>query len=147
MNASKALSQVQLASAIYDYIAAGILAFPVIAAWHLGSTMLVTHELFGAVGSYPAFEPFHLLIINLFGGFTIMWSTLRIYSRQPIFGLCDGVLRWYFASLMLFYILVWSTSVMLYCFVVMEILWGSAQIWLFLAQRRQSQAVASPAFG
>ena len=138
MNASRTLIKVQVASAVYDYFAAGIFAFPIVAAWHLGGNIRFVHELLGSAGGFPEFEPFHLLFLNMFGGFTIMWSTLRIVWREkPLLGLCDGLLRYYFAFLMLTYVFYWETSAMLLVFVASELIWGTALIWLFLAQRKE----------
>jgi len=142
MNAAKSLEKVQVASAIYDYIAAGIFAFPIIAQWYLNNIMHETHALLGSVGHYPKFEePFYLLFVNLFGGFVIMWSTLRISLRLPVFGLCDGLLRVYFGCLMLSSTLLWSSSVMLYVFVFFEFGWGLSQLFLYVAQRKKDKQV------
>jgi len=138
MNASKQLEKVQLASSIYDYIAAGVFAFPIIASWYFINVLSETHALFGSIGSYPEFSPFHVLFANLFGGFAIMWSTLRIIKRLPVFGLCDGLLRCYYGTIMLLYILFWQLSSLLYLFVAIEFFWGSWQLILYFSAKKQS---------
>lgn len=137
MTTPKMLERVQVASSIYDYLAAGIFAFPVIAAWYLGSTLHGTHEMLGLSGSYPVFDSFHVLFANLFGAFAVMWSTLRIVKRLPVLGLCDGLLRSYYAAIMFAYVLVWQTSSILYVFIVVEIFWGSWQLFLYFSAKRQ----------
>lgn len=137
MSTAKKLEKVQMASAIYDYIAVGIFAFPIIAAWHLGVNLQGLHQAMGFTGDFPAFDPLHLLFANLFGAFAIMWSTLRILKKSPVFGLCDGWLRLYYASLMLLYVAVWNTSVILGVFIVVELFWGGWQLWLYFALQRE----------
>lgn len=140
MNAAKKLEKVQVASAIYDYFAAGILAFPLIASWYLGTILHGTHEMLGASGSYPGFDYFHLLFVNLFGGFAIMWSTLRIIKREPVMGLCDGLLRSYYAAMMLLYVAYWGITFILIAFIFIEIFWGAWQLYLYFAARRQEES-------
>ncbi len=140
MNAAKKLEKVQVASAIYDYFAAGILAFPLLSSWYLGTMLYGTHEMSGASGSYPEFDHFHVLFANLFGAFAIMWSTLRIIKREPVMGLCDGVLRCYYAAIMLFYVMFWGTTSILIAFIVAELFWGLWQLFLYFSARRQSES-------
>ncbi len=137
MSSAKKLERVQVASAIYDYIAVGIFAFPVIAAWHLGVNLQGIHQALEFTGGYPAFDPLHLLFANLFGGFAIMWSTLRIVKKLPVFGLCDGLLRVYYATLMLLYVVVWKTSAILSVFIAVELFWGVWQLWLYFALQKE----------
>ena len=136
MSAARKLEKVQLASSIYDYIAAGVFAFPIIAAWYLSNTLHDTHIMMGAEGSYPKFEDFHVLFANFFGGFAIMWSTLRIVKRTPVLGMCDGFLRLYFASIMTLYLFMFNTSLVLSIFIVVELFWGSWQLFLYFSARR-----------
>ncbi len=139
MNTLKRLERVQISSSIYDYFAAGIFAFPVIASWYLGSTLHNTHDIIGASGNYPVFDPLHLLFVNLFGAFAVMWSTLSIIKPEPVFGLCDGFLRLYYACIMCLYVLFWSTTSILIVFIVVEIFWGSWQLFLYYSARKQGQ--------
>jgi hypothetical protein len=137
MSTAKKLEKVQTASAIYDYIAVGIFAFPVIVAWHLGVNLQGLHQAMGFTGDFPAFDPLHLLFANLFGAFAVMWSTLRILKKLPVFGLCDGLLRLYYATLMLLYVVVWKTSAILSVFIAVELFWGIWQLWLYFALQRE----------
>ena len=134
---SKTLVKVQVASAVYDYFAAGILAIPVLADWHLRTNINAVHTLFGAQGSFPAFEPFHMLFVYMLGGFTIMWSTLRIFwKEQATLALCDGLLRLFFASLMLAVMMIWDATRALIPFVISELAWSAVLIWAYFGHRR-----------
>ena len=137
MTTSTSLARVQVASALFDYFVAGIFAFPIVATIHLGVNLRFVHEWLGALGSFPGFEPFHLLFVNMFGGFAIMWSTLRIIRRdEALLALCDALLRYYFALLMLIYVVLWQAPAMLYAFVASELIWGTALVWVVIARGR-----------
>ncbi|MGR8953595.1 MAG: hypothetical protein ACU83V_14460 [Gammaproteobacteria bacterium] len=140
MSISRTLERVQVASAIYDYIAVGIFAFPVIASWHLGSNLRWVHDTMAFSGGYPVFDPLHLLFTNLFGAFAIMWSTLRIAKKLPVLGLCDGLLRCYYAFLMCLYVVIWQTSGILGLFIVIELFWGGWQLQLYYSLKREELA-------
>ncbi len=143
MKPSKALVKVQVTSALFDFVVAGIFAFPILAAIHLSVNLQFVHELFGSVGSFPVFEPMHLLFLNMFGGFAIMWSTLRIVWReQPLLCLCDGLLRYYFAFLMFLYVSFWGVTMMLSVFIITELLWGTALVWQYVAHRKNERMMA-----
>ena len=142
MNYSKKLEKAQLISSIYDYIAAGIFAIPVLAAWYLNTTLHGAHQLMGASGSYPIFGDFHMLFANLFGGFAIMWSTLRIIKRSPELGMCDGFLRLYYAAVMLLYAFQFETTSILYMFMATELFFGSWQLFLYFSAKREDAEVA-----
>ncbi|MEC4090395.1 hypothetical protein [Pseudoalteromonas rubra] len=146
MNATQKLSKAQLYSAIYDYFAAGMFALPILTAWYLAGPLQEAHTLFGATGDYPQFSGFHLLFANLFGGFAIMWSTLRIVKREPIFGMCDGYLRLYYGSLMCLYVFAFDTSRILYLFILIEFFWSSVQLTLYYkAKKEQTKGFAAAA--
>ncbi len=129
----------QAASAVYDLFAAGVYAVPILAAWHFRVNVASIHEWTGATGQLAAFEPLHMLFVNMFGWFTIVWSVLRIAWREkPTLVLCDVALRLYFAALMLGYISFAGISAVLYAFVVSEIAWSTALIWVYARRSRPS---------
>lgn len=134
----KKLEKAQLCSSIYDYFAAGIFAFPIFTAWYISNVLGLTHNVMGSVGQLPEFSAFHVLFANLFGGFAIMWSTLRIIKRdQPILGMCDGYLRLYYALMMCFYILYFDASRVLLIFIVIEFTWSSVQLSLYYKLKKE----------
>lgn len=87
------------------------------------------NQYLGFSGTIPAFEPLHLLFINLFGTIVSFWSILRIHKGEPIFGLYDGVGRFLFASLMIFYLLHYHVSQIVILFLVPEIIFGIIQLY------------------
>ncbi len=139
MTTGKKLERVQVASALYDFIAAGVYVLPVVAMWYLNSTLHSAHQTWGTSGDFPAFDHLHVIFVNLFGGFVVMWSTLRIIKRTPVFALCDGLLRFYFAIIMLFYVLNWQVTSLIYAFILMEIFWGYWQLSLYYALQKQGK--------
>jgi hypothetical protein len=137
MSKSKSLEKLQVITSLYDYVAAGVFAFPILSAWYISTMMYGTHELMGSHGSYPAFDPFHLLFANLFGGFAIMWSTLRIVKRLPVMGMCDGYLRLYYACIMSIYFFVFGTTAILLAFIAIELIFGSWQLYLYYGSQKE----------
>lgn len=120
------LARIQAASAVYDLVVAGIFAFPVLAALYLNVALRSLHDWMGTPGFFPEFESFHVLFVNLFGGFTLIWSTLRIIrSHEALLAVCDALLRLYFAALMLTYVAIWGAPSILYAFVASELVWGA----------------------
>lgn len=139
MSRPATLGRVQAASAVYDCVMAGVFAFPVVAAIYLDTTLRYVHQSFGAVGTFPPFDPFHLLFVNLFGGLTIAWSTVRIIRRaDPILAVSDAWLRYYFALLMIVYVAAWGAPAILYAFVASELVWGSVLLGVVHRSRSAS---------
>lgn len=139
------LARVQRWSACYDLLAAAVFAFPFSAAWDL-QQLQELHQRLGLSGAFPRFEPMNLLFVNLFGGFVVVWSVLRLLRPEPVLGLCDGVLRLFFASLMLHYLGTHSVTTLLVAFCVAEMVWGSLQLVLFVRSPAEARAIA-PAAG
>ncbi len=133
MNASSTLSRVQVISALYDGAVGLLLALP----W-AGALMSYVHEVTRAAGHFSEFSGLHLLILNLFGGFTIAWSVVRIRLNTPALSLADALLRLYFAAVMIAYLLTTSISAIVWVFVVTELGWGGLQLVLYGMARGKS---------
>lgn len=99
------------------------------------------NQYLGFSGTIPSFEPLHLLFINLFGTIVSFWSVLRIHKGEPIFGLYDGVGRFLFASLMIFYILHYHVSQVVVLFLVPEIILGVIQLYGYWRLRRTENKI------
>lgn len=137
-----ALARAQRWSAAYDLLAAAVFALPFSAAWDL-EQLQELHQRLGLTGAFPRFEPMNLLFVNLFGGFVVVWSVLRLLRPEPVLGLCDGVLRLFFASLMLHYLGAHAVTTLLLVFCIAELAWGSLQLVLFFRSPTGSHAVVS----
>lgn len=114
-------------SALYDLLVIGPFAIPVVSGFEL-QLLLRLHDVLGLEGSFPVFEPLHLLFVNLLGGVVIVWSLVRLRSPDAIFGLFDGLIRAFFCALFLYYLLLWQVSGVVYLFLVPEALWALAQL-------------------
>jgi hypothetical protein len=131
------------ASAAYDWIVTAPFAFPVIVSWQL-ATLTALHKSLNLSGSIPSFEPLHLFFANLMGSIVLVWSTLRLVKPDPIFGLFDGFARMLFSAWMLYYLIVWNVTGLLWFLLVPEFLWGVVQFygyWLYSNERSAVRAV------
>lgn len=107
------------ASGIYDLIVTAAFATP----W----TFAILHHLLGQISPLPSFEPMHVLFANLLGSVVIVWSALRIWNPQPVFGLFDSFARALFFTWQMYYLLVMDGSPILWFFVVPEFIFGFLQ--------------------
>lgn len=114
------------ASALYDLIVIAPFAFPLVSDIYLQLCLQLHHWL--GQGSFPLFEPLHMLFVNLLGGVVIVWSLVRLRSPAAVFGLFDGLTRIFFCTLFLYYLLQWQVSGLVYLFLVPEALWALAQL-------------------
>ena len=112
----------------YDLIVTFPFAIPYLASTQI-ALLASLNQYLGFSGSIPSFEPLHLLFINLFGMIVAFWSVLRIHKGEPIFGLYDGVGRFLFASLMIFYLISYHVSQVVVLFLIPEIIFGVIQLY------------------
>tara|TARA_R110002096_G_scaffold292224_2_gene486621 strand:- start:65370 stop:65843 length:474 start_codon:yes stop_codon:yes gene_type:complete len=134
---SSPYSRIVRASAIYDVLVTFPFALPGLAAWNI-SQIIALHDSLALTGSTPHFAPFHLFFVNLMGSIVMIWSALRIYKPEPLFGLFDGIARMLFSSWMLYYLLVHNVSGVLWFFIVPESIWGVVQLYGYRAGRREA---------
>lgn len=111
------------ASAWYDLIATIGFATP----W----TFAAIHAMLmcaaqGLPGTFPQFEPSHVLMANLLGSIVTIWAILRIRDPQRQFGRYDAAGRLLFATWQI-YAVMHGASVIILGFTVMEILFGVIQ--------------------
>jgi hypothetical protein len=100
------------------------------------------HGSFSFSGTIPEFEPLHFFFINLMGSLVMVWSALRVYKPEPILGLYDSFARFLFSTWMLFYLLVYNVTGVIWLFFVPEISWGIVQLHGYTKQRITSPAPA-----
>jgi hypothetical protein len=127
------------AGGLYDLLVTFPFAFPCVVIWQLSFLRTVQGWL-GMTGEFPAFGPFHLFFVNLFGSIVTIWAVLRLIRPEPLFGLFDGIGRAAFLSWMLYYLLVWHVPPVVMLFVVPEVLFGIAQLggyWLLMRKRHE----------
>ena len=120
---------------IYDLIVNFPFALPVLASMHL-ETLATVQAWLGLSGAFPAFDPFQLLILNVFGSVATIWAILRIARPEPLFGLTDGAMRAVLAGLMLYYLLAWNIPQIVAVFFALEVLFGVAQLGGYRLYRR-----------
>lgn len=135
------LRVLQRASAIYDLIAVTPFALPGVAAWEIAQLHETAVKL-SIPGDFPAFSPTHLFFANVFGIFTITWSILRLRNPEPRYAFYDVVLRFAFASTMLFYVFEYNVTRILLLFVVFEVLWGGLQCFAYVTRQAVPRRLA-----
>ncbi|WP_095144854.1 MULTISPECIES: hypothetical protein [unclassified Pseudomonas] len=112
-------------SAWYDLIVMAAFVTP----WSfsaLHGLLSALNQALGLPGSFPPFEPTHLLMANLLGSIVCVWSVLRIRDPQPLYGRYDAVGRFLFSAWQV-YALLHGATLLLAVFLVFELAWGVAQ--------------------
>ena len=113
--------QLVRSSAIYDVLATAAFATP----W----TFHLLHRTLGLVSPLPEFEPLHIFFVNLLGCLVLVWSALRIWRPDPIFGLFDSVARGLFFLWQVYYLLVFGISPFVWVFAAFEFAFGASQAY------------------
>lgn len=113
-------------SAWYDLVVTIGFATPWTFAAILTSLESVSH-LAGITGSFPKFEPAHMLMANLLGSIVTVWAILRLRDAQIQYGRYDAAGRFLFATWQL-YALAHGAHPILWGFFVVEVAFGIAQI-------------------
>jgi hypothetical protein len=139
--AERRLRLLQRASAIYDLIAVTPFALPGVAGWEIAQ-LHETAVRFSISGAFPAFSPTHLFFANVFGIFTITWSVLRLRNTEPRYAFYDVVLRFAFASTMLFYVVAYDVTRILLLFAGFEVFWGGLQCFGYVNRRTVPRLLA-----
>lgn len=110
-------------SAWYDLVVTAGFATPwTFAAIHAALTSVSR----GLPGSFPAFEPAHMLMANLLGSIVTVWAILRIRDPQRQFGRYDAAGRFLFAAWQV-YAVMHGASVLILGFTLFEIAFGVLQ--------------------
>ncbi len=112
------------ASAVYDFVVTA----PFVTPW----SFAIVHDTLSQIAPTPAFEPTHLLFVNLFGSIVIVWSILRIRNPQPIYGFYDSIGRALFSTWFLYYLILYHINPITWIFAVFEILWFIVQFYGFM---------------
>lgn len=121
------------ASAWYDLVVTIGFATPWTFAWVHAALQAAAQ---GLPGSFPAFEPAHVLLANLLGSIVTVWAVLRIRDPQQQFGRYDAAGRFLFAAWQV-HAVVHGASVIILGFTVAEIAFGVAQSWRVAGSRPQ----------
>ena len=74
-------------------------------------------------GSFPAFDPVHMLMANLLGSVVTVWAVLRIRDPRLRYGRYDAVARFLFATWQV-YAVTQGASLIILGFTAMELLFG-----------------------
>lgn len=121
------------ASAVYDLIVTAGFATP----WTLALLHAGLDALSGALGlrGFPELDLMQVFYANLMGSVVVVWSLLRIMRPQAIHGLFDGIGRLLFATWMA-YALAHGGPELLWAFLIVEAVWGVAQLGPWARSRR-----------
>ncbi|HJV76078.1 MAG TPA: hypothetical protein VJ654_17790 [Noviherbaspirillum sp.] len=114
------------ASAWYDLVATIGFATP----WTFTAVLASVETLSGLLGipgSFPKFEPVHMLMANLLGSIVTVWAILRLRNTQVMYGRYDAAGRFLFATWQL-YALAHNAHPVIWGFFVIELAFGIAQI-------------------
>ncbi|HYD94689.1 MAG TPA: hypothetical protein VEC01_05135 [Noviherbaspirillum sp.] len=114
------------ASAWYDLVVTIGFATPWTFAAILASLETVS-GLLGIAGSFPKFEPAHMLMANLLGSIVTVWAILRLRDTRLQYGRYDAAGRFLFATWQL-YALANGAHPIIWSFFVVEVAFGIAQI-------------------
>lgn len=109
------------AGALYDLAVVGPLATPWTATPQL-ETMNAINQLLGFSGSMPVFSPVHILFINLFGVFVVLWALTRLFYFQARLALVDLIVRLCVSSILLWYALEGNVNGIVKLFLAIELL-------------------------
>lgn len=127
--ASPTLRRIVWWSALYDLLVTLPFALP----WTAGLVIDHFAALHGALalgGELPSFEPMHLFFVNLFGTIVVLWAVLRLRDPQPLYALADSAGRMAFSAWMLLYVSAYGATTLLALFLVPEMVWGLAQLYV-----------------
>ncbi|RKF17915.1 hypothetical protein DBZ36_11745 [Alginatibacterium sediminis] len=122
-------------SAIYDVVMTFAFAFPVLVVWNI-DLFSSLHVQYGFSGSVPEFQALHLFFVNLMGSVVLVWSAIRLYKPQAIFGLYDSFARFMFSFNMLYYLLIHNVTSILWVLFVPELAWGLLQFFAFFMSNK-----------
>lgn len=111
------------AGAIYDLIVTAPFATP----WSFS----LVHTVLGTLSPLPAFEPLHVFFANLLGSIVVMWAVLRIRRPEPVLGLFDAFGRILFFTWMIYYLVGYHVTPVLWGFAAFEFFWGAVQLYGF----------------
>jgi hypothetical protein len=126
-------SRIVRASAWYDLMVTIGFATPwTFAALH--SMLAVAAQ--GLPGTFPPFEPAHMLMANLLGSIVVVWSIVRIRDPQLQYGRYDAIARFLFAAWQI-YAVVHGASAMILGFTVFEVLFGVIQSLPIAGEKRR----------
>jgi len=120
-------------SGIYDVIVTFPFAFPALAAWNI-ALISDLHVQLSFSGTVPEFSPLHLFFVNLMGSLVLVWSSLRIYKPNALFGLFDSFARFLFSFNMLYYLFAYDVTGILWILFVPELTWGLVQFYGYFLQ-------------
>ena len=113
------------ASAWYDLVTAIGFATPWTFALFLAG-MDGLSAMLGLPDRVPAFEPAHMLMVNLMGSLILVWAILRVRDPQVQYGRYDAVARLLYATWQL-YALAHGAHPLIWGFVVFEVVFGIAE--------------------
>lgn len=121
------------ASAMYDLVVTTPFATP----W----SFAIVQYFLNTISSVPAFEPTHMLFVNLFGSIVIVWSILRIRNPKPIYGFYDAIGRALFFTWFIYYLVLYHINPVTWIFAIFELFWFVIQAYGFFKIPKQYRPV------
>jgi hypothetical protein len=131
-------------SALYDLLLTFPFAFPKLCELQI-QFLKGLHANLHLGGSIPEFLPLHYFFVNLMGSVVIVWSILRIKYPQDILGLFDSFARFLFSAWMLYYLLVFQVTGLVWFLFFPELAWGVAQLIGYLRRAKPDVMGHAPA--
>ncbi|PHS20153.1 MAG: hypothetical protein COA86_02360 [Kangiella sp.] len=128
-------------SAIYDVVMTFPYAFPILVAWNIGMISEL-HTQYSFSGSIPEFSPLHLFFVNLMGSLVLVWSAIRIYKPEAILGLYDSFARFLFSFNMLYYLLAYDVTTILWLMFIPELIWGLIQFFGYFYSHKNENSIS-----
>ncbi|MGE8416324.1 MAG: hypothetical protein ACN6QY_28540 [Pseudomonas sp.] len=95
-------------------------------------------------GALPAFEPMHVLMVNLMGSIICVWALLRIRDPQPAFGRYDALGRILFSTWQV-YALAQGATALIGVILFFELAWCVAQLLPVRADHYSGSRLPVPA--
>lgn len=129
-------------SGIYDLAVTFPFAFPVLCELQVGF-LRQCHISLGLAGDIPEFLPIHYFFMNLMGSVVVVWSVLRIRYPEAILGLYDSFARFLFSGLMLYYLMAFKVTGLLWFLLAPEITWGVVQFLGYMRTAANPHAAKS----
>jgi hypothetical protein len=114
------------ASAIYDLVVTIGFVTPWTALLSL-DMIFAAGRLFGLSAAAPAFDPLHMLFVNMMGSVVVVWSLVRIINATQILGRFDALARGLFTVWQLWAVARGGPTIIL-AFTVLEVAFGIAQL-------------------
>ena len=74
---------------------------------------------------------------NLLGSLVMIWTFLRLYKPEPLFGLFDAFARTLFFIWQVYFLILWRIAPVVWGFAFFELLFGALEYWGYFRLRKK----------